>query len=630
VTDSSRAVFLSYASQDAEAALQLCNALRQAGVEVWFDQSELRGGDAWDASIRRQIKNCYLFVAIISANTQSREEGYFRREWKLAVDRTNDMAEGRAFILPVIIDGTSDARALVPEKFREVQWTRLPAVTNAESFVEHVRRLLTPDAARPFGESVGPSARPQLLTAISSTRSPPRSSRPLMLWAVGAGVILVIGYLIANGIMASKSSAPTTQTAAMITPYSAEDRRMTFALLPLRTANDDPIGVNVATATGNAVFKSLEENHYWVQLESQASVANALTHYAVPHEVAKAMNVHFLFRGSVARDTSGYTVSLFVIDGESERVLGSKTLLIPPGALVPRSLEDIDDATGFLVFYALQSEVARARNKPDAALDVRDLTFRAFFDWGDQRLAGEGKSAYLGATELLNRALVLAPDDPLALKVTAKINLCDCVEAWSPNVADQQAIAEKALDRFLSAHPDDAGMLHEKANLYAARGRFRESLLILDSILERHSGNSSVTEDKAFALLKLGRPNEAAAPAAAAYAAHDRPNRAALLAAIDYENMDYPDAERLAQKAITGMSNGELGNSRDGTVRLTLIAAAARLRQEADMRAALSDLKGSVPALTSISAVRKWMNPHSNLYGYEPLFEGLRLAGLND
>ena len=35
------AVFLSYASQDAAAAKRICDALRAAGVEVWFDQSEL-------------------------------------------------------------------------------------------------------------------------------------------------------------------------------------------------------------------------------------------------------------------------------------------------------------------------------------------------------------------------------------------------------------------------------------------------------------------------------------------------------------------------------------------------------------------------------------------------------------
>jgi hypothetical protein len=41
-----RAVFLSYASEDAEAAQRICAALRAGGLEVWFDQSELRGGDA--------------------------------------------------------------------------------------------------------------------------------------------------------------------------------------------------------------------------------------------------------------------------------------------------------------------------------------------------------------------------------------------------------------------------------------------------------------------------------------------------------------------------------------------------------------------------------------------------------
>ena len=55
------AVFLSYASQDAEAAARICEALRAAGVEVWFDRSELRGGDAWDAQIKKQIHDCALF-----------------------------------------------------------------------------------------------------------------------------------------------------------------------------------------------------------------------------------------------------------------------------------------------------------------------------------------------------------------------------------------------------------------------------------------------------------------------------------------------------------------------------------------------------------------------------------------
>ncbi len=128
MNDAGKAVFLSYASQDAEAAKKICDALRTAGIEVWFDQSELVGGDAWDAKIRKHIKECELLVPIISANTQARTEGYFRLEWRLADQRTHLMAKGRPFLLPVVIDGTRDGDAHVPDSFTEVQWTKLPGV----------------------------------------------------------------------------------------------------------------------------------------------------------------------------------------------------------------------------------------------------------------------------------------------------------------------------------------------------------------------------------------------------------------------------------------------------------------------------------------------------------------------
>ncbi|MBI4625523.1 MAG: toll/interleukin-1 receptor domain-containing protein [Verrucomicrobia bacterium] len=101
---SSGAVFLSYAREDMDAARLIAEALRSQGVEVWFDQSELRGGDAWDAKIRKQIRECTLFLPIISAHTEARPKGYFRREWKLAVDCTRDLADDVAFMVPVAID----------------------------------------------------------------------------------------------------------------------------------------------------------------------------------------------------------------------------------------------------------------------------------------------------------------------------------------------------------------------------------------------------------------------------------------------------------------------------------------------------------------------------------------------
>ncbi len=128
MNEPSKAVFLSYASQDAEAAKKICDALRAAGVEVWFDaEGGLEHGDEWDAKIRRQIKECVLFLPVISANTQAREEGYFRIEWELAAQRALGIASGVAFILPIVIDDTREPDALVPDRFRTVQWTRLRA-----------------------------------------------------------------------------------------------------------------------------------------------------------------------------------------------------------------------------------------------------------------------------------------------------------------------------------------------------------------------------------------------------------------------------------------------------------------------------------------------------------------------
>jgi TolB-like protein len=154
MADPTKAIFLSYASQDVEPARRICDALRAAGLEVWFDQSELRGGDAWDAAIRKQVRDCALFIALVSANTNARSEGYFRREWNLAVHRMLDMADDQPFLLPVLIDDTPEPAARVPDRFRERQWSRMPGGQETAGFVERVARLLAGGPALPAATPV--------------------------------------------------------------------------------------------------------------------------------------------------------------------------------------------------------------------------------------------------------------------------------------------------------------------------------------------------------------------------------------------------------------------------------------------------------------------------------------------
>jgi hypothetical protein len=54
------AVFLSYASEDAAAAARIATVLRAAGIEVWFDQSKLRGAMPlmWSSSCAFAASRC--------------------------------------------------------------------------------------------------------------------------------------------------------------------------------------------------------------------------------------------------------------------------------------------------------------------------------------------------------------------------------------------------------------------------------------------------------------------------------------------------------------------------------------------------------------------------------------------
>jgi TolB-like protein len=234
-----KAVFLSYASQDAEAARRICEAFRAAGIEVWFDQSELRGGDAWDRRIRKQIHDCALVVTVISAHTEERTEGYFRLEWKLAVDRSHLMAEDAAFLIPVVIDGTSEATARVPDKFREVQWTHLPAGETSPAFVQRVSHLLSPGQAHaPAAVKSPTAAAPHAAAAPRQPPPTPAASRPAqrVLLAIAAVVVIGVGYLAVGKFVLSKrpaaaipSSAPSGQSAA---PAEGAILEKSIAVLP--------------------------------------------------------------------------------------------------------------------------------------------------------------------------------------------------------------------------------------------------------------------------------------------------------------------------------------------------------------------------------------------------------------
>jgi hypothetical protein len=136
------AVFLSYAREDLAAVQAIKAGLESAGITTWFDIDRLEVGDDYDRKIQRNIARCSYFIPVVSAATQRRHEGFFRREWSYAMDRVRNMADGALFILPVSIDATNAAEALVPDKFKALHFSQLPGGQVPPEFARRLKDFM--------------------------------------------------------------------------------------------------------------------------------------------------------------------------------------------------------------------------------------------------------------------------------------------------------------------------------------------------------------------------------------------------------------------------------------------------------------------------------------------------------
>lgn len=132
-------VFISYAAEDRAAAVRLRDTLVEGGIDVWMDTQRLDAGAAYDRVIEDAIRECVLFVPIISRSTEARDEGYFRREWRIADDRTHRLGNRRRFIVPITIDGIAASASDTPASFRQLTWGKAPGGVPGEQVLADIR-----------------------------------------------------------------------------------------------------------------------------------------------------------------------------------------------------------------------------------------------------------------------------------------------------------------------------------------------------------------------------------------------------------------------------------------------------------------------------------------------------------
>jgi hypothetical protein len=135
------AILISCPKGDVEVAQKIIAALKAAGLIAWLGNAEIGAGENVLRAAKINVHRCSAFVPVISRNAEQ-VEGFFRYEWRHAIERSKGMMDNIQFIVPVATDDTSYDMPGVPEEFRTRMWARLPGGQVTAEFVAQLRQIV--------------------------------------------------------------------------------------------------------------------------------------------------------------------------------------------------------------------------------------------------------------------------------------------------------------------------------------------------------------------------------------------------------------------------------------------------------------------------------------------------------
>ncbi len=500
------AVFLSYASQDADAARRISEALRSHGVEVWFDaDGGLEHGDAWDSKIRQQIKECLLFIPIISSSTQARHEGYFRIEWDLAAERARGIASGVPFILPVVTDETSQAEALVPDRFRSVQWTTVPGGVVTPDYLARFLKLWSHRS----GLAAAISARPTEASASGGVAAGPPQSKPKgMIGRVLIALSVVIAAVAWLTLSRRGPDAPKPPVAAAPAPSQPSVGQNSVAVLAFENLSDDKGNEYFSDGISEELLNVLSKIP-GLRVAARTSAFSFKGKNATAQEIGAKLGVANLVEGSVRRAGSSVRIAARLSRAETGEQLWSESYT--------RDLEDV---------FAVQTELAQTiveqlRNRLGVSVTkeqilaqvreaerggTRNVEAHQLYLQGNYLLHNFSLEGFRRSTELFKKAVELDPSFVLGwTQLSIAAGLLSGYAPTADEVARNLAIARDAAERATTLDPGLPAAELAKMGVQMAGFDWNGALESIGRAKAGAPDNVDVIRSEAKLLFQLGR-----------------------------------------------------------------------------------------------------------------------------
>ena len=154
-------IFISYSRKDIGFVRKLAGDLEKAGYDVWWDLTDLRGGDDWLRVIPTAIESSQYFIVVLSPNSATSD--WVKKEY------TQALSSGKK-IIPLML-----TRSSVPFALNTINYVDF----TSDDYAANLKNLL--DAIGHTGENPATTS----------------AAFPLMLRKYAVPIIIALGFLLA-------------------------------------------------------------------------------------------------------------------------------------------------------------------------------------------------------------------------------------------------------------------------------------------------------------------------------------------------------------------------------------------------------------------------------------------------
>jgi len=134
-------IFISYAHEDVGIASRLCKDLKKHGIDIWFDNESLLGGQNWKFEINKAIKESTYFLAVLSKVSVD-SIGYVQKELKTALEILDLHPKNKIYILPVRIEDCFP----IEERLSDLHWINIFPESEYQNGLRKILKVISPDS----------------------------------------------------------------------------------------------------------------------------------------------------------------------------------------------------------------------------------------------------------------------------------------------------------------------------------------------------------------------------------------------------------------------------------------------------------------------------------------------------